>query len=229
MRATLRLGAVVLSVTLGACAAAAPPAATVASGDAAVAALPPPGTRFDQLESDLLAAEDFRLVFSIRGEGLIESDLRGDYRRGPDHRRSLNVAGSFAGDEVRLALLVEDPGLLILEANEDRREVPMPAFLDEALLLGLTRMGLLHNIARLTGRLEPEGARGGFREAAACLCFEERGALDLALKIFWGGDFVADAELRFDADGRPRERIQTVHFPAGEMRVVETYEVFAID
>ena len=103
---------------------------------------------------------------------------------------------------------------------------------NRALLLGLTRMGLLHNLARATQLSAPDHADGGvtpwitldsFRPTTFAQDGEREGMPSLGFDLLVNDQVSASIQLWLDADGLPRRREQTVKFGVTEMKVVETY------
>jgi hypothetical protein len=113
--------------------------------------------------------------------------------------------------------------------------------LKEALLLGLTRMGLLHNLARLTANAPPDHADVGVREWVTLSSFAsdrtdpvnapipETFRHGISFELTVAEQRAGSAVLEIDAHGRPVIRRQTVEFPAGRMRVVERYSSVTIE
>lgn len=176
------------------------------------------------LEERLLAPEQVRLAFQVTSSGAVESDLSGTLELAGGGRVMLVATGSFAGQAVDLALEAED-GEYTFGNGPDRSVQPVPAHLREALVVGLTRMGLLHNLARLSGGQGADRADGGVREwvtfGDVTAVPESPGAVTFTITV--AGQSVGTASLEIDGEGRPVIRRQTVQFPEGEMRVVERY------
>jgi hypothetical protein len=192
-----------------------------------------------QAVEDELIAVDFTMRFELESEGLVVSRLAGELRSQGD-TLSLRARGSFEGQPVELIL--EADGQRLRGANgRSTLELPQPAALEEAVVIGLTRMGLLHNLAMLVGARPPDRADGGVREwvqANAVVGGSAVGPAEpsdstgreqpkaLSFGIVVAGEHVGDATLWYDpASKLPLERHQLVSFPGGEMRVRETYDV----
>jgi hypothetical protein len=185
-----------------------------------------PGAVLAALEDRLLAADGIRFEFEVTAEGAIEADLRGMLEASAGEVR-LTAAGSFAGQAVDLTLLADGDRLELGNGPELDR-IPTPAYLNEALVIGLTRMGILHNLARLTGGTAPDHAGGGIRDwvtVGAVTADADTIAFDLTV----AGEPAGSAALQIDSGGRPVLRRQTVEFSTGQMRVVERYSAFTID
>lgn len=193
-----------------------------ASGGAAAA--------FSGLETRLMDARTVRLGFDITSEGAFESDLRGTLAITGDDRVELVASGTFGGQAVDLKASSDGRGFTY--GNGDGlRTGAIPPRLKEALLIGLTRMGLLHNLAVLTANSPPDRAEGGVREWVRVHDFGWSADVPPAARfsIEVAGTPVGSASLGLDPDGNPVIRRQTVQFPQGEMRVVERYSGVEIE
>ncbi len=146
----------------------------------------------------------------------------------------MNADGAF-GDKP-MQLLLKSDGNTMTGGNGMRTfSSEEPPALREALVIGLTRMGLLHNLARLTANAPPGRAEGGVREFVEVRDIVDSEAAPvvdnarvLSLSIYVSDTNVADATLHADArTGLPIRREQTVRFPGGSMTVVEEYEFLA--
>jgi hypothetical protein len=90
-------------------------------------------------------------------------------------------------------------------------------------------MGLLHNLARLTGSAPPDHMEGGVQDWVQVSEFAwdtevggERDAVTFLLTV--AGEPSGDVVLEVDREsGAPVVRRQVVRFPEGEMLVTETY------
>jgi len=172
--------------------------------------------------------------FEVESEGAIVSDFTGTLRFERD-RTLLVATGTFAGNAVDLRLEAADGRMTghtgggVLDAEE-------PVALREGLALGLVRMGLLHNLAVLSGGGLPDGTDGGARDWIVAHDVSRRidhgpgtgrrNALEFELEV--AGQRRADVTLFLDLlTATPVERHQTVRFDTGTMSVVERYS-FAV-
>tara|TARA_E500000331_G_C17219582_1_gene697437 strand:- start:608 stop:1441 length:834 start_codon:yes stop_codon:yes gene_type:complete len=96
-------------------------------------------------------------VFTINSEGAVDSNLSGRLQY-CDSKFTLNVRGELFDNRVRLKMRSKDGEFFI---NDDLEE--KPSHLEEALVVGFVRMGLLHNVIRFGGNLVPDHANGGVR------------------------------------------------------------------
>lgn len=185
---------------------------------------------FSDLEDRLLQHPESRIGFRITADGAFTAALEGELFLGDENDVALSSQGTFGPDSVSLSLRVADGRLI--GGNGDRSfEEPVPAGLREALVIGLTRMGLLHNLARLVSASPPDRADGNVRdwvrvrEVAWTAPDSATGGRGVSFDVWVDEQPTADAVLWFDDRGRPVGRDQTVRFPGGEMRVRERYEI----
>lgn len=188
-----------------------------------------PGDVFNGLEKRLLQAQAIELSFQIAAEGAFEADLRGRLEISETKEVRLNATGEFGGEPVELLLVTEGDQLKFSNGTKTLTSL-QPAGLEEALLIGLTRMGILHNLARLTGPAPPDHAEGDVQEWVTVGSFAKDGADSAAISfdLTVAGEPSGSASLRIDSQGQPILRTQTVEFPTGEMRVLERYSAVTI-
>jgi hypothetical protein len=189
-----------------------------------------PEAEFTALEDRLLEARLVRLEFHVTSEGAFAADLQGELEVAARENLRLAAFGDFGGQTADL-MLRSDGRQVEYGNGPNRNTVPAPPELREALLLGLTRMGILHNLARLTTVAPPDHADGGVREWVTVDTFA-LDALDpraMSFEISVAGAPSGSASLEIDPQGRPVVRRQTVRFSSGEMRVVERYLAVTIE
>ena len=186
---------------------------------------------FHQLEATLVAADTVLFECSITAEGVVSSDLAGSLWLASGNRARIGVAGTFASEAVELTLL-SDGTRLDGGSGAATFDIETPIGLREAILIGAMRMGLLHNLAMLTGGAPPDGADGSVREWVQVSGFatgdvaviEGAEARPIRFQLTVAGRPSGEAELWIDTkSGLPVRRNQTVRFDSGDMRVVETY------
>ncbi len=215
----------------------APPTATeVAAPTPSASTQLDPAARMQALEARLLDATgvhiEFEITANVDGAGTAgDTTLRGVLSLTRDGRMTLAARGTFAGQvgEVHFEC---DGTTMRGTAGKGRFELPCAPELGPAVLLGLTRMGVLHNIARLWSARPPDHADGGVDEwvtTAAHARARDDHDDALGFEIAVDGQRVGSAVLELDAVGVPHVREQVVDFPGGAMHVVERYEAFAID
>lgn len=213
-------------------------AACLLAAGAATAAGEDPAELMAQLESRLLSAKRVRIEARIESRGVVASTLSGRSELRERNRASVAWSGEFAGKPVDMGL-ESDGRALELNRGDERRSEPSPRQCNRALLLGLTRMGLLHNLARLTALQAPDHAAAGvdqwvtldaFRPTTFAQGGELEGLMSFGFDLVVAGQPSGSARLWLDpASGLPRRRAVTVRFPGGDMEVVETYTRFEVD
>lgn len=205
------MSAVRLALSLGLLSACGGPAAPPTDPDDPLAAL----------EAGLLSGPH-GVDLAITAEGAVDAELRGALAWDEDALR-LDLSGTFAGDEVSPWLLHDGDGTRGGRAvgAADFERAAMPA-LREAMVLGFSRMGALHNAARLVGGEPPDHAEGGVRDWVRAEDLVDGGRrLDYRLVV--DGQPSGEASLFLNENGQPTRRELTVHFDDGDMRVVEQY------
>lgn len=188
-----------------------------------VAPLGPPANEFARLEQRLEQAQSVRMDFHVTAEGAVEADLRGSLRVEGDQELHLRAEGTFAGKDVQVSFHSTTTGSGDEGAGHDvdasGRE------LRDAVLVGLTRMGILHNLARLSAQKPIDHGTGGVRDwvTVGALRSDPERPRALVFDLSVAGEPSGTASLELGPTGSPTVRHQTVHFPDGDMRVVERY------
>jgi hypothetical protein len=198
------------------------------------AAPPPSQPSLEDVEALLSnPSTSVHVPFEVEASGVVEAALAGDLFLGPEGAARLEARGTFAGQDVDVMAVSDGDRLIWSGATEP---VPAPEGLRDALVVGLTRMGILHNLARLTAGAPPDRMEGGVREWVV-VSPDTSGAAPpaglsgegLALAIAVDGVPSGAFRLTFDETGRvPRIRRQGVDFPDGRMEVTERYPTVAL-
>jgi len=188
-------------------------------------------TALAELEQRLLDATAVRFAASVRATGAIEAALDGTVVLRAPSSVELRFTGAFGGRPVTLSL-VSDGAVMRGQANQLSFEQQAPPDLSEALILGVTRIGLLHNLAMLVAGRPPHGTYGAAdswaRARSPAFASGEEHALRFEVMV--DGKATADATLVLDqADGVPVRREQLVRFSTGDMRVTEHYAQFELE
>jgi len=110
---------------------------------------PDPEAAFREVEDRLLDARRVRPDFAIAAEGAVVVALEGRLEKDAGDDVLLTAAGTFAGEAVDLRLETDGESYAFGNPPEGAG-APVPPELPRAILVGMTRMGLLHNLARLT-------------------------------------------------------------------------------
>ena len=199
---------------------------------AASTAAQTPEERFAGLERRLIEAQAVRVVASIESRGAVASSVQGHLHWGPDGRCDYGFKGTFIDAPLAVTLSCAD-GRLTGGTAAQPVDRAIPPALAESFLLGLTRMGLLHNVAVTgAGGGSPDRADGGMREWVVLSGFESRQGEPIEgrpvegihFQLSVGGRPSGEATLWLDAEtGLPLRREQRTQFPNGDMHVVERY------
>ena len=186
---------------------------------------------FTDLEEHLLTLPAVNATVRVVSEGAFESNLAGAVSWAQGNLASIDVEGSFGGD-VDLTL-TSDGARLTGGSGAGRFDEATPEALNESLVIGFTRMGILHNLARLVAGQPPDHMQGGVRDWVQVVDVEVTPdpAADGTLRSRFDFGLVVDgvpsgtASLWIDVEsGLPLRREQTVQFETGEMKVTEIYE-----
>lgn len=177
------------------------------------------------LEDRLTSAPHVEIDVRARAMGAIVADLRGTLVIERELVATVAVAGDFAGTAIDTTWRSDAP------VADDRRDIQSPVWAD-SLLIGLTRMGALHNWAMVIAGADPEIGNGDVRtwvEADQVAWKNDDPATrTLTYVIVVAGVPSGEATLQLRDDGLPLRRDVTVHFPEGDMRVVEDYPRFEV-
>lgn len=201
--------------------------------DGSTTDVPPTAERvFAEMEERLLRAPTLHLRYTAISEGAFSASLSGTVNIAQPDGFDLDATGTFGDSPVEAFLRSSGDGLEG-ESNEREIRTELPPALHEAVLIGLTRMGVLHNLARLTTGAIPDHASGGVQDWV--MVEEVRFDPDadgprpdltaIRFSIIVSGQRTAEATVWVDpATGLPVHRVQVVNFPSGQMRVTESYE-----
>ena len=207
---------------------------TLPGSEALLAALEEgePAEAFRLMEEGLMEMEDLRMSYTVESTGAFPSHLTGvlDLRAAAD--TLLTARGSFGGEGMDMMILAQGDSL-ICRSGAQQTTVSMPPHVREALVIGLTRMGILHNLARLTAAQPPDHGEGGVREWVEAVDVRtptvppQEGASSsrsFRFGIRASGQESGNAVLMINATSAlPRMRMQEVRFPGGMMTVREEY------
>ena len=117
-----------------------------------------PGTTFRELEQRL-EQNPLRMRFQLSAEGAVVASLAGSLSIGDEVE--LEAKGRFAGGEHDLRLWTEGDHLRAGPRDAPTLDVPRPPELVPALVIGMTRMGLLHDVEVVERYEWPLSLEGG--------------------------------------------------------------------
>lgn len=164
----------------------------------------PGAEAFAALEAQLLERTPLILRFHIESKGSMIALAKGDVIHLGDSF-SLHAYGKL-GDEKK-------EGDLVLEKA--------PEATRRTVILGMTRMGLLHNIYRLYNQQEVDPDIDQRVEVANVTW--DAVTRKFAFDVMFQGQKAGEAELWVNEANQPVQRHQVVHFPQGDMTVRESY------
>ena len=208
-----------------------------ASGPRPVPANASAADRLALAETALTGARHLTGTFEIDSKGENAAHLTGTLELVDGNALHLVAEGNFKSDPVQLELDSRDAAGIVRTttkgASVSSHRDPPADKLREAVALGLARMGLLHNLALLSLDQPLEKTGGGLAEWVKPLAPKD-GASDTVngepcKRVDFGieieGKNMGDASVCIaDATGLPLQRSSTIHFPAGDMTLSETFK-----
>ncbi len=206
-----RIAGLLVSVGLAGCGAHTAPAVAPAA-PAAPATTP----SLVDVEAALRAAPAWRADVEITATGAISASIAATVLVAPGGKVRIEATGALMTHPVDLTW--------VADGTRTSTAPTVPAALTEATAIGIVRMGLLHNLARLSAGAAPDHAEGG---AATWVVARDAAPLpggELGYRLVVDGKDSADVVVAIDPAGPvlTRRRI-TVHFDEGDMVVEERY------
>jgi len=193
--------------------------------------------RLTEMENILINANGLSAKFELESKGENTSKMIGTLRFYEGNAVHVTAEGNFKGEQVQVLLDSRDPAgisrTLTKGASANSNRDPPASKLRETLALGVSRMGLLHDLVVLTRDRPIEKADGGFAQWVKPLAptdgfsdtVEGVPCRRVEFHIEVDGRDVGEASVCIaDATGLPVHRKQTVHFPQGDMTVVESFK-----
>jgi hypothetical protein len=203
----------------------------------ASSAAPAPASPLDALERRLLSARSIRVHARVASGGRIESHFEGTLLVGAGQKLRMDFSGDLGArpSDVRL---VCDGAKMRGGSREKPFDFDAPPALREGIVVEWVRMGMLHDIARLSEGQTPDHLDGTVKQwvrvepAGHSEGEVIRGAPTehWTYLVYVAGERAAEGDLWTDAKtGLPVRRRQTVHLPEGDMDVGEEYEQVEVD
>lgn len=180
------------------------------------------------LERRLLGAKSIHMRGEVTATGAYAAALTGTFVVSETNRAQISFSGDLDQAPAGIAL-VSDGERMAGGAPALEFDLAVPAGLNEALLLGWIRMGLLHNLAALNSGAPPDGgvrdgavARNVGRGDSGNVAGEDVDVISFDLWV--RGELSGHVALWIDrTTGLPLFREQTVEFAGGTMQLVERY------
>jgi hypothetical protein len=230
------LGALGCAALLAACGGEATPRGPATGPTAAPATSPPSG--LDALEARLQRATSIRIHAVLGSDGALQTRLSGDEVLASNNRVRVVFDGTVGGRQVAARLFSDGSTMRGGDLHAPFR-FDTPPSLRDGLEVVLLRMGMLHNVERLSRSQPPEGIDGKARTWLTNTNFDHqagepiRGAATERYTFMLSMDRkrgAADVVLWLDSStSLPVRRDLVVHFPEGDMRVREEYLSFVLD
>jgi hypothetical protein len=186
------------------------------------------------VEAKLLASSALRIVIESDATGAVEAHMKTTLTLAPTDKVRLESEGTFQKEPLSL-VLTSDGLVMRRKKNGEESEAVPSTGLRRQMLVELVRMGALHDIALLAEGKYPDhltdaetwvvthDAKVGPIDATF-----EPPARPIGFLVRVSGEETGDCTLHVDKPMRPVQRLQVVHFPAGDMRVKETYAFEAV-
>jgi hypothetical protein len=175
-------------------------AAAACSGDCAAQ------KQFEQMEAALIAQPIKGKTIS-HAEGSVQADVEATLTIGPD--TSIAYKGNVMGQDV-----------------DKTWEHPTTPDLRDAILLGITRMGILHNLVLFTRDRPPANVEGHIRDALIPHDFAKAPGGGVSYKLRAGNREMGEGVIKINSKSHyPMSRKFTAHLDKGDMRVSEVYQL----
>jgi hypothetical protein len=177
-----------------------------------------------ELEARLLGASEVVIEANARADGVLSAQVEGTIRVVRDGVSTIEVDGSMQQMKLSNTWSSEKP---VDEAARDTQ----PGVWADSLLLGATRMGVMHNWAMVLGKLDPSTYHGDMASYVEVVDIDWKGdpsERTIGFRIVAGGVESGSAALTLDENGLPKSRAQVVYFQEGDMSVLEQYSSFVV-
>lgn len=193
--------------------------------------------RLTEMENILTNANGLTAKFDIESKGENAAKMTGTLHLYEGNALHVTAEGHFKGELVQLLLDSRDPAgisrTLTKGPSASSNRDPPASKLRETLALGISRMGFLHDLVVLTLDRPIEKADGGFAQWVKVLAPTDGHSdvidgiacrrVDFHVEVD-GRDMGEASVCVADATGLPIQRKATVHFPQGDMTVIESFK-----
>lgn len=193
--------------------------------------------RFSQAEDVMLTGKKLTATFELDSKGENAAHLTGTLELLEGNAMHLVAEGNFKSDPVQLELDSRDPTGTTRTTTKgpsvSSHRDPPASKLREAVTVGLSRMGLMHNLALLSLDQPLEKVEGGVTEWAKAIGVKDGASESINGEVCRRVEFdvqvdgtrMGEASVCIaDSTGLPLQRNSTIHFPTGEMTLVETFK-----
>ncbi len=186
---------------------------------------------FRELEERLLSEKSLHFKFTVTSEGPVRSSLQGQVRLRGSNRAEIDVAGTYQSEKVNIRF--ESDGKRMRWALGDQKfDLETPKGLNEAIVIGFTRLGLFHNLSLLLGGKPPDYGSDSMEDWVQVSDFlfaapdpsSKVRSRSVRFRIAVEGKDSGQASYWISPLTRlPVERRQTAHYPEGDLKIVESY------
>ena len=177
---------------------------------------------FHRLEQRLLTPVGVDLQAGMELEGILTGQLEVSFYLSNLDVLEIYIQGVFNEQQESLTLIGDSRSLQV-QHKESVYSLPPASELRRGLVLGLLRMGLMHNLACLLMQHRLDGVDGSVEDWLNCYDFSLAASSSLEFGVSVRGSDCARARLWLDEHGLPLRREQQVVFPEGRMFVRENY------
>lgn len=194
-------------------------------------------TRLSHAESALLTAKNLTATFELDSKGANAAHMTGTLDLVDGNALHLVAEGNFKSEPVQVELDSRDSSAISRSttkgASVSSHRDPPAAKLRQAVSLGLARMGLLHNVVVLALDKPLDKIEGGVEDWVKPIDVKDGASESINGEACRRVEHVVQVEGQnmgeastciADATGLPLQRNMTVHFPEGDMTLVETYK-----
>lgn len=190
---------------------------------------------FTLLEERLLNEEYLFTGASVLADSAMEATLAAKLWTAPNGQARLTAEGvmtGFVDENATIRFVSDGTNMAGGRSATVGFESGTPRELNKALILGLTRMGIMHNLFQLFTGSPPEFADGGLEDVLEVHSFEWLEPIvvrrwltrPMRFTVRVNGEDSGEATLFIVRDtGLPNKRVQTVDFAQGQMVVTELY------
>lgn len=191
--------------------------------------------RLERAEAALLGAKNLSGSFEIESTGQNPSKFTGTLELAGGNAVWLTVDGRFRDEDVHAELDSRSGDInrtVTKGASVNGHRDPPASHLGEAIVVGLARMGLLHNLATLSQDKPIDSAQTGVGDSVKNVDAKDGAADQVGGEACHRVEFVLEVGGRSmgegtvcisDATSLPLHRRTLVHFPDGDMTATETW------
>ncbi|HEY4221950.1 MAG TPA: hypothetical protein VGO62_11415 [Myxococcota bacterium] len=182
-----------------------------------------PGQMFiDELETHLMRAKTVHIKATLVATGAVNAALVEEVSLGDGQKARMAVTGKFEGRDVDTWFVCDGKTMKV----KGKDAAPADPEVRDAIVIGMVRMGLLHNAGLLVGGSAPEHSRGGLREfVKAERPRAQTPATDIKIDVVVHHDVMGEATLSLDETASLKKRHSELHFEEGDLVDDESYRV----